>query len=157
MQLVNWVPPNENQVALNVDESYLGSSGRACFGGLIRDHTGSWIVGVSGYIDCADSLEAELKGIEIGLMFAWELGYRDVSCRIDCWHATRLIQDSTSQSHKYVEIKDSIKEVMSRDWIVFSVWTHKESNQCADILAKWQAYQCTDYMAKMGGTNYTLC
>lgn len=152
VQLVNWVPPNdENQVALDVDGSSLGNPGHAGFGGLIRDHNGSWILGFSEYIGVVDSVEAELKGIEIGLGLAWERGYRDVICRSDCWKAIFLSLDSTSQPHEYVKITDSIKELMSREWIVSLKWTHRVSNQCADILAKWGAYQCADYMAEMGG------
>lgn len=152
MQLVNWVPPYENQVVLNVDGSSLGNPGQAGFGGLIRDHNGSWILGFSGYIGIVDSVEAELKGIESGLRLAWDCGYRDVSCRSDCWKAILLSQDSTSQPHKYVEITESIKELVSRDWIVLLNWTERESNQCADFMAKMGAKidQYADFMAEMG-------
>jgi len=154
VQLVNWVPPNENQVALNVDGCSLGNTGQAGCGGLIRDHTGSWLLGFSGYIGFVDSVEAELRGIEIGLKLAWDFRYREVSCRSDCFVAILLIENSTFEPHQYVEIRDSIKELKSRDWTVSLIWTERESNQCADFMAKIGALtnQNVDFIAKMGGS-----
>jgi len=53
-----------------------------------------------------------------GLSLAWDLGCRDVSCRRDCKEAISLIKDSTFQPHTYVEIRDNINELISRDWTV---------------------------------------
>lgn len=84
MQLVVLGPPFEHQVALNIDGRSYGNSGRVGYGGLIRDHTGLWLLGFSGHVDFADILEAELLAILNGLMIAWNSRYRDVSCRSDC-------------------------------------------------------------------------
>ncbi|KAJ1404893.1 Ribonuclease H-like superfamily, partial [Sesbania bispinosa] len=43
--LVKWLPPQEDEIALNVDGSSMGNPGPAGFGGLLRDHQGSWMKG----------------------------------------------------------------------------------------------------------------
>ncbi|WJX71286.1 hypothetical protein P8452_55294 [Trifolium repens] len=77
--LVIWSPPYEYQVALNVDGSSYGNPGWAGYGGLFRDHEGSWILGFSGPVSFADGLEVELLAIHNGLMLAWDIGYNDAA------------------------------------------------------------------------------
>lgn len=137
VQLVRWTTPSVDQVALNVDGSSYGNPGRAGFGGLIRDHEGKWLIGFSGHINFADSLEVELLAILNGLSIAWNIGVRNVSCRSDCMKALSLILDPTSHPHdKYAEIIYSIKELVSRDWSISFAHTYREGNQCADFMAK---------------------
>jgi ribonuclease HI len=134
--LVIWSPPYEYQVALNVDGSSYGNPGWAGYGGLFRDHEGSWILGFSDPVSFADGLEVELLAIHNGLMLAWDIGYNDVSCRSDCKEALSLIHEPIFRPHKYVGIIDSIKELISRDWNISFVHTYREGNQCADFMAK---------------------
>jgi ribonuclease HI len=51
-------------VALNVDGTSYGNPGITCYGGLIRDHNGSWIIGFSVPVSFVDSLEVELLAIK---------------------------------------------------------------------------------------------
>jgi ribonuclease HI len=51
-------------VALNVDGTSYGNPGITGYGGLIRDHNGSWIIGFSGPVSFVDSLEVELLAIK---------------------------------------------------------------------------------------------
>ncbi|CAJ2666519.1 ribonuclease H [Trifolium pratense] len=134
--LVIWPRPYKHQVALDVDGSSYGNPGWAGYGGLIRDHEGYWILGFSGPVSFADSIEVELLAIHNGLMLAWDIGYNDVSCRSDCKKALSLIQDPIFPTHKYVGIIVSIKELISRDWAVSFVHIYREANQCADFMAK---------------------
>ncbi|KAL5097866.1 hypothetical protein RYX36_002193 [Vicia faba] len=137
--LVRWSPPFEHQVALNIDGSSYGNPGRAGYGGLIRDHNGSWIIGFSGPVSFADSVEVELLAIQNGLTLAWNMGFRDVSCRSDCTKALSMIQDSVSHTCKYLHIIKAIEELLCRDWRVSFTHTYRESNQCADFMAKCEA------------------
>jgi ribonuclease HI len=136
LQLVIWPPPDEDQVALNVDGSSYGNPGWAGYGCLIRDHKGLWKLGFSGPVSFADRIEVELLAIQNGLMLAWDFGYNNVSCRSDCKEALSLIQEPVFKPRKYIGIIDSIKELISRDWIVSFALTCREGNQCADFMAK---------------------
>lgn len=143
-QLVSWPAPSLNQVALNVDGSSYGNPGRAGFGGLMRDHNGKWLIGFSGHVDFADSLEVELLAILHGLRIAWDIGATDVSCRSDCTKALSLIQNPISHTHRYAAIIWHIKELISRDWSTAFYHTYRESNQCADFMAKYGANSTGD-------------
>ncbi|GAU50441.1 hypothetical protein TSUD_409510 [Trifolium subterraneum] len=139
--LVFWPFPDPGQYALNVDGSSFGNPGISGYGGLIRDDKGNWIRGFSGHVEFTDSLHVELLAILQGLLVAWEIeNIKYVSVRSDCRIALSLITGSTPQPHQYSQIIDQIKELISRDWLISFVYTQKESNQCADHMAKIGAY-----------------
>lgn len=59
--------PDDRTVALNVDGSCQGNSGRGSYGGLLRDHTGTFIFGFFGSVGLTSILHAELLGILHGI------------------------------------------------------------------------------------------
>jgi hypothetical protein len=70
---------NNHNVILNVDGSCLGSSPRACYGGLLRNNAGYYLTGLSGYIhNSSDILYAELFSIYQGLLLAKEKNIVDL-------------------------------------------------------------------------------
>ena len=71
--------------------------------------------GFSGPVSFADSLEVELLAINNRLVVAWNMGFRDVSCRSDCTTVLSMIQDLTFQSCNCIHITKAIKELISRD------------------------------------------
>lgn len=54
-----------------MDGSSFGNPGRAGFGGLMRNHIGEWMLGLSGNCGLASNLYAELMAIFMGLDLAW--------------------------------------------------------------------------------------
>ncbi|PNX56891.1 ribonuclease H [Trifolium pratense] len=61
---VKWNNNNYSSVILNVDGSCLGSPVRASFGGVIRNDSGYYLSGFSGFIQgSSDILLAELFAI----------------------------------------------------------------------------------------------
>jgi hypothetical protein len=66
--MVSLQQPNEGFVKLNVDGSFLGNSGRICFGGLIRNNNGDWLIGFSCYT-VGSNLFLEPLVIKFGLQF----------------------------------------------------------------------------------------
>lgn len=96
-------------MTLNVDRSSYGNLGRADSGGLSRDHNGSWIIGFTGPVSFADSLEVELLAINNGLVLAWNLDFRCVSCIPDSTISLSMIQDSAFQACNYNHITKAIK------------------------------------------------
>lgn len=71
---VSWKPLALGMVKLNTDGSVQGSQGRAGFGGILRDHSGAWLVGFKGYMGSVTILLAELKAIQQGLILARQRG-----------------------------------------------------------------------------------
>ncbi|PNX61434.1 ribonuclease H, partial [Trifolium pratense] len=70
-------------MVLNVDGSYLGSPGRAGFGGLIRKGSGECIIGFSGFLGIANVILAELMALYHGLKIARASGYNHRFCYPD--------------------------------------------------------------------------
>ncbi|PNX89071.1 ribonuclease H, partial [Trifolium pratense] len=60
---VSWVTPLGNTIKVNVDGNSLNNPGRADFGGIMRNSRGNWLLGFSGFIGIATSLQAELHAI----------------------------------------------------------------------------------------------
>lgn len=75
--------PAPNSFKLNTDGSFLGNPGNAGYGGLIRDLLGQWIMGYSGSCGIATCLLVELMAIYCGLKFAWNKGFRVLTCESD--------------------------------------------------------------------------
>lgn len=67
---VSWKMPKIGVAKLNVNNSVHGSLSRAGFGGIFRDHGGSWLVGFNGSIGEANILLTELSALKHGLQIA---------------------------------------------------------------------------------------
>lgn len=55
---VTWTIPIEGSVTLNVDGSAVTTSGLVGFGGLVRDHSGSFLHGFYGSVGVSDIMHA---------------------------------------------------------------------------------------------------
>ena len=108
-----------------------------------------WLIGSSGPIEFADSLDAELKAIKHGLSHAWDYGYKQqkIRCKSDCTQALTLIREYQSDNdtqpllmiQQNIQIIKEIEELISRDWVVKLSHTFQEGNKCADYMAKMGA------------------
>jgi len=86
-------PPPLGSVSLNVDGSVFTTLGLTGFGGLIRDHEGSFLHGFYSNIDPSCILHAEIFALYHGLDLCWSTGYRRVICYSDSLHVIQLVQD----------------------------------------------------------------
>lgn len=57
---VSWEAPPESVIKLNIDGFLIGNSGGAGFGGLFKNHLGSWLHGFHGFLRRATNIQAEL-------------------------------------------------------------------------------------------------
>lgn len=142
---ISWKKPPSGYVKLNVDDIAFGNPGRAGFGGLVRTEDGKWIIGFSGFIGHTTNLHAELKGIQRGLQFLWEAGYRRVVCETDSMDAVHLIEGGNNIFHLYCCIIQDIKRITCLNWDVRICHTLREGNGCADIFAKMGARSDADF------------
>ena len=53
-----------------MDGSALNNLGRACFGKVIRNEIGEWVIGFLGFLGSSTNLYAELKALWFGLQLA---------------------------------------------------------------------------------------
>ncbi|KAE8707058.1 hypothetical protein F3Y22_tig00110387pilonHSYRG00750 [Hibiscus syriacus] len=88
---IYWSPPMEGWFKVNTDAARSEVDGRASCGGLIRDNIGRWRAGFAKFIGICSTLEAELWGIYIGMVLAWDLGIRRVIVESDNKEAILLV------------------------------------------------------------------
>lgn len=75
---------------LNVDGNVSKSHGKAMYGGLLRDHDGTWIAGFNDSPGMVDIIMAELKAIQMGFCLAWQRGFHNIVCESDSMEAIQL-------------------------------------------------------------------
>ncbi|CAL1409924.1 unnamed protein product [Linum trigynum] len=90
---IAWKPPREGWIQIQTDGSVLPSLGVASAGGLIRDHLGRCLDAFVCNLGSFTITMAELKGAEIGLLRAWEKGFRRVELRLDSSTAISIIKN----------------------------------------------------------------
>ncbi|KAK8990346.1 hypothetical protein V6N11_009049 [Hibiscus sabdariffa] len=78
-----WSPPSLGWVKVNVDAAQGQTSGYMSIGGVIREASGQWIRGFGKFVGICSVFEAELWGAYIGLLCAWNSGYRQVILELD--------------------------------------------------------------------------
>lgn len=81
--LIHWSPTPQSKVKVNTDGASRGNPGIAGAGGVIRDANGKWLVGFAAHLGIASNMAAELHALRMGLILAWDEGFRDVICEMD--------------------------------------------------------------------------
>jgi len=126
---------------LNVDGSCNGDPIRTGFGGVLRNHSGVFIAGFSGFINHSqDILFAKLSALYQGLKLAISLNFEELAYYSDSLLTVNLIKDDLNHFHVYVVLIQNIKDLISSTNFTLQHLL-KEGNQCAD------------YMAKIGASN----
>jgi len=131
-----WNNNNYDCNILNVDGSCLGTPPRAGFGGLIRNSSGYYISGFTGFLPASsDILQAELTAIYFGLRTTKDLGISPLVCYSDSILAIDTVKKASTTYHVYAILIHEIKVLLSQTNVLLH-HTLREGNQCADFLAK---------------------
>ncbi|CAN1176741.1 hypothetical protein LINPERHAP2_LOCUS32707, partial [Linum perenne] len=80
-------------------------------------------------------LDDKLRGAEIGLHIAWDLGYRKVILELDSSSVVASISGTTSEDTRHGQIIHQIRELQNRRWQVKVQHSFRETNQVVDLLA----------------------
>jgi len=90
---------------LNVDDSCNGDPICTGFGGVFRNHSGTYIADFSGSISHSqDILFAELTALYQGLKLAISFNYEELACYSDSLLIVNLIKDDLNHFHVYAVI-----------------------------------------------------
>ena len=102
-----------------MDGSVFASLNCASFGGIIRDHCGSWIASFSGFVASCDILKVEILAILHGLAFAWRVRSKNLVCETDSLEAFCVVTaPSIHLRHSYAAILHQIRLMLNRGWIM---------------------------------------
>ncbi|KAJ8758607.1 hypothetical protein K2173_000328 [Erythroxylum novogranatense] len=132
---ISWLPPSNGWIALNTDGASKGNPGVAGAGGVIRDTKGRWLDGFVQNIGVATSFMTELWAIKVGLLMAWEKGYRRVRLQVDSLTIVSMLKTGKSTRSLNSALFRDIYGLLRRDWQVEMQHIYREANQCADRLA----------------------
>jgi len=69
-RFIQWVPPPEHWIKLNVDGGSKGNPGNAGAGGILRGHLGNWIQEFAVNLGQCTSVKAEVTALFQGLRLA---------------------------------------------------------------------------------------
>ena len=123
-------------VKLNTDGSCIPSSLSSGVGGLFRDANGKWIMGFAKGCGLCPPLEAELRGILIGLQLAKDRGLKKLVVESDSLMAVEAINGGHKLFGNCKHLIDSISCIIKGNWEVRCNHADRSSNRCADWLAK---------------------
>ncbi|XP_057432221.1 uncharacterized protein LOC130724975 [Lotus japonicus] len=110
-------------------------NGNSACGGLIRED-GKLLKGFTLRISPGNPLIAELKGVITGLEIAFTMKPGNIEVDIDSKEAFDLITLRCPADHPNVELVRQIFSLVSQNWNVSFNLIMRESNCCADALAK---------------------
>ncbi|CAN1167478.1 Putative ribonuclease H protein At1g65750 [Linum perenne] len=80
-------------------------------------------------------MRAEFRAAEIGLMIAWDMGFKKVHLQLDSMAALTAILGDQEEDSRHGRTLEAIFELRSRDWEVTISHTFREGNRVADLLA----------------------
>ena len=107
-----WVPPTFPWYKVNVDAAVFSHLGITGIGVIIRDHFGSVIAALSKRLPLPLApLEAEAKALDEAMVFAWEIGVKDVIFEMDSATICHAIESPTDAP---VSISTVVSELCSR-------------------------------------------
>lgn len=129
---VYWNPPNSGVIKLNTDGAFMPNSSEAACGGLMRDSERRILLAFESYLGTSSILEAELKGVWMGLSLCKENDWNIVCLESDSKIALHLIQsDNTIFNWKVCSLVEKIKK-LSMEIQVTAQHLFREGNKAAD-------------------------
>ena len=142
---VGWEKPPMGWAKLNSDGSALGNPGCAGGGGVIRDHDGKWLKGYARPLGSTNSCMAELWALRDGLLLAKEMGLNNLIIELDALSVVLLMSNNTpnlTMKPLPNDCRNLVREIPNKQI------THifKETNQCADAMAKLGASSATSFV-----------
>lgn len=129
-----WLPPPLGIMKLNSDDSYWRENNTMGGGGVIRDSRGHWQHGYFLKMVGGNPLMEEAIALRTGLELAWNTGYREVRCEVDCKELVQGLRDH--EICRFCPELQGINNWCRRDWKVEIIWVPRECNMVADHLAK---------------------
>ena len=137
--LIGWQHPPRDFVKLNTDGSVLGNSGLASSGGVLRDSNENWVRGFSHKLGITNSLAAELWGVRDGLLLARDLNIHKLIIESDAKSIVDLLKTENlvnNAFHPFSALINDCRYLILSFKEAFVQRAHRESNFCADVLAK---------------------
>lgn len=135
----NWEKPGEGTVKINFDGTIDHAASKASCGGIIRDHTGSWLGGFTNNLGYCSPVQAEVWALLRSIQLATQMGFKKVIFEGDsCEVINGMASDPVSNQVVCNILRACRKEARSiESWSMVAVT--REVNKAADHLARMSA------------------
>ena len=143
-----WLPPPLNWFKLNLDESSMGNPSLVG-GGIIRDSFGRWVKGYARAIGVTTSVAAELWASREGIRLCISLNLPAVEIELDAKVVADLMRSRNSRANISNVIVADCKDGLKKILFVKIMHYFRETNKCADALARCGALLPQDFMIFM--------
>ncbi|CAN1241629.1 Putative ribonuclease H protein At1g65750, partial [Linum perenne] len=120
---------------INTGGSVLQPHSRATAGGILRTFLGRPVSTFVASLGRCSIMRAELRASEIGLMIAWDMGYKKVHLQLDSLAAVTVILGNQEEDSRHSQMLDTINELHRRNWEVTISHIFRDGNRVADLLA----------------------
>ena len=140
-----WKKPPEGWIKLNTDGCAAGSMGLASCGGVVRGSHGEWISGFSRHIGTTNNFVAELWGLRDGLLLCSTLNISLLIVELDAKSIVEIFCKMGYVNDVISPILDDCRLLISKFQQMQFNHCFRQSNQCADALAKLGADQDLDF------------
>ncbi|OMO54670.1 hypothetical protein CCACVL1_27680 [Corchorus capsularis] len=95
-----------------------------------------WVLILEQQLIVLPQLLKKLWALRLGLLLAWDEGYRNVECEIDASIVLQLIESADAGLHPLGSLIIDIQELFKRIWECKCLHTLREGNFSADVLSK---------------------
>ncbi|CAN1186630.1 Putative ribonuclease H protein At1g65750 [Linum perenne] len=132
---VGWKVEPSDCITINTDGSIIQPHSRAAAAGILRTSLGRLVGTFAANLGRCSIMRAELRAAEIGLMIAWDMGFRKVHLQPDSMAAITAILGDLEEDSRHGRTLESIFEIRNRNCEVSISHTFREGNRVADLLA----------------------
>ncbi|KAL4348653.1 hypothetical protein GQ457_17G006170 [Hibiscus cannabinus] len=126
---------NPGWICLSVDGVVSLENGSGTIGGLLRDHSGSWISGFQKSIGKCSVIQAELWTIYTGLIYAWDQGFSLLLVQSDSKDMVTML-NSVHATNSVFPLVRAIDRLCKRNWETKISWIPRDGNRVADMFVK---------------------
>ena len=132
-----WSPPPPNWYKVNVDGVIFKDQGSIGVGVVIRNAQGEVMGAMSKKISRPlGAIEAEAKAMEVGILFAWDLGLKNIVAEGDSLTVVQALKGSISPAISIQKVTEGISWWLKK----FDSWkilhARRSSNTAAHSMAK---------------------
>ncbi|CAN1794232.1 Putative ribonuclease H protein At1g65750, partial [Linum perenne] len=113
---IGWRAGSSDCITINTDGSVLQPHSRDASGGIVRTFLGRPVSSFASNLGRCSIMRAELRAAEIGLMIAWDMGYKKIHLQLDSLAAVTSILGDQEGNSRHGRTLDSINELQSRNW-----------------------------------------
>ncbi|CAN1243679.1 Putative ribonuclease H protein At1g65750, partial [Linum perenne] len=132
---IGWKAGPCDCITINADGSVLQPHSQAAAGGILRTSLGRPVSTFAANLGRCSIMRAKLRALEIGLMIAWDIGYKKIHLQLDSMAAVTTILGNQEEDFRHGRMLDTINELRSRNWEVTISHIFLEGNRVADLLA----------------------